>query len=209
MRRCDCLPLKLCLLLALAACGPNADSGEPPPDPPAYAVGDRLPTKSGARSAAAYREAAWDELIPPDWDPAEIFAGLDLDALQDADPRADAALRKMRQAWDNAPANPRMQGQAIRIPGFVVPLDADGGALREFLLVPYFGGCIHVPPPPANQIIHVFAQSPLEDVRAMDAVWVSGTLDIDHTNSQMGNAGYSMKAQKVEPFQWGSAERGP
>ena len=95
-----------------------------------------------------------------------------------------------------------MQGQALRIPGFVVPLDADGGALREFLLVPYFGGCIHVPPPPANQIIHVFAQPPLEDVQAMDAIWVSGTLSVARSNSQMGNAGYRMTAQKVEPYQW-------
>ncbi|MDR1349899.1 MAG: DUF3299 domain-containing protein [Zoogloeaceae bacterium] len=197
------------LLLALAACNPNADSGDQPGSvaPPTYQVGDRLPAGAAVQAAPTYREITWDELIPPDWDPAGIFAGFNLDDLQDADPRADAALEKMRQAWDNAPVNPQMQGQAIRIPGFVVPLDAEGGALREFLLVPYFGGCIHVPPPPANQIIHVRAQSAFKDIQAMDAIWISGVLTTTHTNSQMGNAGYSMAAQQVEPYRWGSEGR--
>jgi hypothetical protein len=200
-------PLKLALLLLLAACSPNSDSGDQAkPVAPTYQVGDRLPVKSAASAKPAYRETTWDELIPPGWNPAEIFAGLNLDNFQDADPRAEAALKKMRQAWDNAPVNPKMQGQSIRIPGFVVPLDANGGALREFLLVPYFGGCIHVPPPPANQIIHVLAQSPFEDMQAMDAVWVSGAVSAAYTNSQMGNAGYTMQAQKVEPYQWGETE---
>ncbi|MDR0673151.1 MAG: DUF3299 domain-containing protein [Zoogloeaceae bacterium] len=207
MRHHDCLFLKLCLLLTLAACGPNASSGDAPPPgasaSPAYKVGDRLPVKDDTPSAPAYPETTWDELIPPDWDPAEIFASLNLDALQDADPRAEAALKKMRESWDNAPTNPGMQGKPIRIPGFVVPLETEGSALREFLLVPYFGGCIHVPPPPANQIIHVFAQPPIKDTQAMDAIWVSGTLTITRSNSQMGNAGYRMTTQKVEPYQWG------
>ncbi|MDR3157621.1 MAG: DUF3299 domain-containing protein [Zoogloeaceae bacterium] len=203
------LSRSFCLLLALAACSPDVDSGAPLSAPPAYKVGDRLPAQGGgAQAASSYREITWDELIPPDWDVAEIFAGLNLDGFQDADPRADAALRKMRQAWDNAPVNPALQGAAIRIPGFVVPLDADGNALREFLLVPYFGGCIHVPPPPANQIIHIIAQPPLEDVQAMDAIWVSGTLDAAaYTNSQMGNAGYRMQARRAEPYQWGTETR--
>jgi hypothetical protein len=193
------LPLKLCLLLTLAACDPDTRSGDPPST---SKVGDHLPVKGNAQTAPSHHETSWDELIPPSWDAAEIFAGLDLDALQDTDPRAEAVLEKMRRAWDDAPANPEMQGRAIRIPGFVVPLDADGGALREFLLVPYFGGCIHVPPPPANQIIHVFAQPPLENVQTMDAIWVSGTLSVVRSNSQMGSAGYQMTAQKVEPYQW-------
>ncbi|MDR0735628.1 MAG: DUF3299 domain-containing protein [Zoogloeaceae bacterium] len=207
MRHCDVL-VNICLLLTLAACAPDADPDGESSAPPAYKVGDRLPGKGDVQAASSYREITWDELIPPGWDVAEIFAGLNLDNFQDADPRAEAALQKMRQAWDNAPVNPKMQGQAIRIPGFVVPLDADGSALREFLLVPYFGGCIHVPPPPANQIIHVVAQPPLADVQAMDAIWISGTLEAARTDSQMGSAGYTLEARKVEPYQWGETGKG-
>lgn len=48
-----------------------------------------------------------------------------------------------------------ISGQSIRIPGYALPLTLDGGTLTEFLLVPWVGACIHTPPPPANQIIHV------------------------------------------------------
>ncbi|MDR1888032.1 MAG: DUF3299 domain-containing protein [Zoogloeaceae bacterium] len=194
--------LRILVVLMLAACSEHAASdGGKKTD---YQIGERLPaaTRQTPARPVSYREINWDELIPSGWDPAEAFANLNLDKLQDADPRAEKALAQMRKIWDEAPVNPDMNGQAVRIPGFVVPLDANGGKLREFLLVPYFGGCIHVPPPPANQIIHVHAAIPLNDTKAMDAVWVNGILATTHSDSQMGSAGYKMEAQKVEAFQW-------
>ncbi|MDR3351583.1 MAG: DUF3299 domain-containing protein, partial [Zoogloeaceae bacterium] len=65
----------------------------------------------------------------------------------------------------------------------------------------YFGGCIHVPPPPANQIIHARVATPLDDTKAMDAIWVNGVLATAYSNSEMGKAGYRMDVQKVEAFQ--------
>ena len=92
-----------------------------------------------------------------------------------------------------------LDGQAVRIPGYVVPLEESPEGLKEFLLVPYFGACIHSPPPPANQIIHVLPQT-ASKVRSMEPVWISGTLQREKTDSYMGAAGYRMKAQKVEPY---------
>ena len=46
-----------------------------------------------------------------------------------------------------------LNGQRARIPGYLLPLEMSGTKVIEFLLVPYIGACIHVPPP--NQIIHV------------------------------------------------------
>ena len=63
---------------------------------------------------------------------------------------AMAMLKKMRDVWDNAPVNTAIVGQQVRIPGFVVPLEDTKDGMKEFLLVPYFGACIHSPPPPAN-----------------------------------------------------------
>ena len=160
-----------------------------------YKVGDRLPESAATRSA--YKTVSWDDLLPPDWDPTAAFKGIDLAKLDDADPRAGDALEKMRRAWDAAPTNPAMNGKAIRIPGFVVSLDGGPGELREFLLVPYFGACIHVPPPPANQIIHVMPDKPVKGVKNMEAVWVSGKLDIGHNDSPMGKSGYRMQAKEV------------
>ena len=148
----------------------------------------------------AFREIKWDELVPKDWDPMKDFKGLQLAGLSDADPRATEMLKKMRQVWDNAPANPALDSKAVRIPGYVVPLEEGPEGPKEFLLVPYFGACVHSPPPPANQIIHVLPRSVPKGVRSMDAVWISGTLVREKTDSYMGAAGYRMQAQLVEPY---------
>ena len=52
----------------------------------------------------------------------------------------------------------KFNGQTVRIPGYIVPLEFDGAKIKQFLLVPYVGACIHVPPPPANQLIYVTSE---------------------------------------------------
>lgn len=175
-----------------------------------YRIGDELqPKLSNLRgmspSSLAFREVMWDALLPKGWNPMRMFKN-NMMGLNDADPRAMDALEKLRKEWDNAPTEPSMHGVRIRIPGFVVPLESNHGKLREFLLVPYFGACIHTPPPPANQIIHIFSNNPLKNIRTMDAVWVSGTLEIarsrvsENTLGIAGSVGYQMKVEIVEPY---------
>jgi hypothetical protein len=183
---------------------PPACAADPPAKGSGYAVGDRLQSRSSTaspKSGVTYRDAKWEELVPKDWDPLKDLRKLDLGQLDDADPRAGLLLDRMREIWDQAPVNPTLEGAAIRLPGFVVPLERSKAGLREFLLVPYFGACIHVPPPPANQIIHVFSAKPLASVHSMSAVWVSGTLKIERANSVMGMSGYRMAASVVEPYE--------
>ena len=166
-----------------------------------YQVGDRLlPQQSAAKSP--YRVVNnWDELMPKGWDPTKDFKKLDLGKMKDSDPRAQEALQRIREAWNNAPVEPSMNGARIRIPGFIVPLEVAHHQITEFLLVPYFGGCIHVPPPPANQIIHVFPSKPLKNgMQSMDAVWISGVLEALPSTTDMGSASYRMKAEIVEPY---------
>jgi len=174
-----------------------------------YKIGDRLqqaplvaskPGSPTPPAASPFQEIKWEQLAPASWDPMKPFKGIDLNKLDDADPRADEALQKAKEYWKNAPVNPAMNGKSIRIPGFVVSLDREGEALKEFLLVPYFGGCIHVPPPPANQIIHVNSLKPIKGVRTMDAVWISGVLNVKPSSTEMGDAGYSLVAQSVEMY---------
>jgi hypothetical protein len=166
-----------------------------------YKVGDRLAEKQAKVAVKdTYRTITWDDLMPKDWDPAAPFKGLDLTKLKDSDPRAMEALAKMRKEWDNAPINPDLNGKEIRIPGFVVSLDGGPDELREFLLVPYFGACIHVPPPPANQIIHVMPDKPAKGFHSMDTVWVSGVMQVQPSQTTMGNSGYVLMAKKVLPY---------
>jgi hypothetical protein len=174
-----------------------------------YQVGDHLqqsaavadqPYKASGKSVNGFREIAWESLIPKEWDAMAPFKGLKLDKMDDNDPRAVEALWKAKKYWKNAPVDQSLEGAQVRLPGFVVSLEREGEALKEFLLVPYFGACIHVPPPPANQILHVHSAKPVKDIRSMDAVWISGVLKIDHSDTMMGSAGYSLKAVSVEPY---------
>ena len=67
--------------------------------------------------------------------------------------------------------------------------------MREFLLVPYYGACIHVPPPPVNQIVHVtLAEGETYRGGVFDAVWVSGILRVERFSSEIADAGYRLEA---------------
>jgi hypothetical protein len=198
-------PLSLAAQTTNAATAGAAAAPDPNivlPNDANYKVGDRLAPAGTAAGApkSPFREILWDALMPSDWDPMLPFKGLKLDSMQDGDPRAQQALNKAKRYWDKAPVNPKIDSVAVKIPGFVVSLEREGDALTEFLVVPYYGGCIHVPPPPLNQIIHVHSNKPIEGIRTMDAVWISGTLKIATTEAMMGTAGYSMLAQNVELY---------
>ena len=150
------------------------------------------------------RQITWPELAPKDCDGAKALRGVDISALQDDDPRANELLMKMREAADNAPPNPALAGAAIRIAGFIVPLEENGGEITEFLLVPSFGACIHTPPPPANQIIHVNAPPASKGWRSMDMVWITGTLRISRADTMMGVSGYHVRAETMTRVTAGS-----
>jgi hypothetical protein len=148
----------------------------------------------------APKPTAWEDLMPKDWDPLKKFRGADAGAVMEGSARERDMMREMRDIWDNAPTNPKMNGTAVRLPGYVVPLEEVKGELKEFLLVPYFGACIHSPPPPANQIVHVVAATPVKGIRTMDAVWVSGTLKVARLDSAMGVSAYQIGNPAVEPY---------
>lgn len=150
------------------------------------------PTKPGA----ALPHLKWSDLVPKGWDPAEEvrkhFKDEDFAIVSDSDPRMLEMLKQMREVWDRAPVNPDMDGVRGRIPGYVVPLEEGKQGLRELLLVPYYGACIHSPPPPANQIIHVVLSKPVKGFASMDTVWVTGTLKGFRGDTYMGVSGYKI-----------------
>ncbi len=164
-----------------------------------YQVGERLKPRP-ATPALNYREIEWDDLIPKGWDPMAAFKGLNMSRLKDSDPRAIEALEKMKAAWAEAPVEPSLDGKRVKLAGFVVPLERKGDAVLELLLVPYFGACIHTPPPPANQIVHVILKKPAEGLKMMDAFWVSGTLSLERGDSSLGIYGYRMTGERLDPY---------
>ena len=94
-----------------------------------------------------------------------------------------------------------LNGQNIRLPGFVVPFDFNAeNAYTEFLLVPYFGACLHTPPPPPNQIVYVKAAPPATVYDIRDPVWVEGVLKTGEFNSDIGDSAYELTMSKIEPY---------
>lgn len=147
-------------------------------------------------------ELEWDALIPADYQPEKIMNQYgDISELDDSDPRAQKIMDQLQELWSKAPIVTALDGRRVKLPGFVVPLEGDGIKLREFFLVPYYGACIHVPPPPANQIVYVKVPQEQTKIRnAFDTVWVTGTLSAKSFESDLGNAGYQLNAQLIEPY---------
>jgi hypothetical protein len=107
---------------------------------------------------------------------------------------------KRRQVGSDQP--PRVvsefNGKRVRIGGYVVPLDFEATTVKEFLLVPFVGACIHVPPPPANQIVYVKAEKGVEIAGQFDPVWVTGTMKTEPAFTGLADAGYTIDAENVE-----------
>jgi hypothetical protein len=103
----------------------------------------------------------------------------------------------------NAPVVPELDGKLVKIPGFIVPLDvAKDGTVSEFFLVPYFGACIHVPPPPPNQIVYVRSPQGIALDSIYEAYWITGTMKMQNKSTRLGAAAYSLSADKVEIYKY-------
>ncbi|MDR2905129.1 MAG: DUF3299 domain-containing protein [Helicobacteraceae bacterium] len=152
--------------------------------------------------AADYREIEWEELIPKGWDPTIIYKRLGIANIDDYDPKALKLLKSLEREWAMAPPNEAMSGKSVKIAGFIAPIEwLHDKELGEFLLVPYFGACIHSPAPPANQIIYIKAEKPLKGVRSMDLIMVYGKLGLEkRVSGSMGTSGYTMKLDKFEIY---------
>ena len=109
----------------------------------------------------------------------------------------DPALR--RQEILNS-VTTEYDGKRARIPGWIVPLALDGQKVNEFLLVPWFGACIHVPPPPPNQIIFVTSQEPVSIDDIYDPVFVTGVLSSNALSTDLADAGYRLAGEHIEPY---------
>lgn len=198
------LSAALALSLLLAGCG--GDSDEPAQPGTRATPDDTLTAEELAAeptpSPKLGPELAWDDLIPADWRPDKLFEDYDIDNLDDDDPRADELMQKLETLWAEAPVVEALHGQRVRLPGFVVPLTTDATEIREFLLVPYFGACIHVPPPPANQTVYVVTtEDGAYHGELFDTVWVEGIMHIERVSNDLGEAGYRIDAVSVSPYE--------
>lgn len=109
------------------------------------------------------------------------------------------------RSWEDALVStrtrPEFDNAEIRLPGFIVPLEFDDAMnISEFFLVPYYGACIHLPPPPPNQIIFVRYPEGLQLENLYTPFWVSGTVRIETVENDMALSSYSMAADKIVEY---------
>lgn len=139
------------------------------------------------------RQIGWDDLIPPGVPYGEIVGPGQIDTENDIWlPQFDENAVKL---------NMELDGATVRMPGYVIPMELEGTGTSIFLLVPYVGACIHVPPPPPNQLVLVTTDTPWESTTLWEAVWVTGKLLAQPRSTEIAEAGYHMEAITIEPFE--------
>jgi len=178
---------------------------------PAAAIGKPGPTASQSEKSADGRSAGvrviaqaeqarqidWAELLPEDerGGYSSVPPPPAHDYLGEGGPAARQAM--------SFNVNPKLDGKRIRLPGFIVPLEVGkDGKVTEFFLVPYFGACIHVPPPPPNQIVHVTLARGMALDSIYEAYWVTGRLSVQNKSTRLGAAAYTLAADKVEIYKY-------
>lgn len=165
-----------------------------------------------AANTSKFQTIEWDVLLPQ----ADLEAFMSppeyLDEIEDGS-EADQVggelssnAQGLDDEWHRALVSvnvvEEMNQKPVRVPGFIVPLEYDEDQrVIEFFLVPYFGACIHVPPPPPNQIIYMRAEEGVELVNIYEPVWVSGLLETSLTENQMATSAYSMNVELIEPYE--------
>lgn len=143
---------------------------------------------------AATRQIGWEDLIPPGVPYSEIIGEGTMDEAADVWlPVFDEHAYKFVDNLNN---------RRIRIPGYMLPLENTRRGVTEFILVPYAGACIHVPPPPPNQLIFATATRPYRAETLFEAIWVEGPIRVNPISTNLAEIGYEMTADVIETYEW-------
>jgi len=167
----------------------------------------------GVTLAADYREIEWVELMPEEdlqalLNPPEYMYDIPEGSEQDQiDGRlANGPSGEASNPFEKALRSTRVRGefddQRVRIPGFIVPLDFDAEQnITAFFLVPYFGACLHTPPPPPNQIIYAEFSSGIRVDEIYYPFWLEGTLQVALEETELGTSAYTMAVDQVSRYE--------
>lgn len=162
-------------------------------------VGDPVPkTAAPAPAAGAAQTLEWEDLLP-DTDRNSFQAGPPPPTHDYLSGEGGLAAQQPM----NFNVNGKLEGKNVRVPGFIVPLELDAqGKVTEFFLVPYFGACIHVPPPPPNQMLYVTVQKGITLDSMYAAYWVTGKLSTKTKQTKLGAAAYTLTASELEEYKY-------
>lgn len=149
-------------------------------------------------SSAAFKDLSWSDLLPPG--EGERIAQLQqMQALEFGFDHFGTEQMPQLQSFNVVE---ELDGETVRIGGYVLPFDYSGGGrtVSRFLLVPYVGACIHVPPPPPNQLVYVETAEPVEIAGLWDPVYIIGTLRTRREDTDLADTAYTMELDSVVPY---------
>ncbi len=181
---------------------PLVGAGSPAKRPALQILLSLLITVAMPLWASEPRELDWPALIPEGAPviPPQLTPLHDMSQLSNA-LSAESAPPARQQAPD-APVVKSLDGQQVKLPGYIVPLEvSEEGRTTEFLLVPYYGACIHVPPPPPNQIVHIFSEMGVRVEDLYQPYWIEGKMQVRAFSSELADAGYQMEAEKIYAYE--------
>ena len=209
LRTLSLLGLNFLLLLATNVASNDIESDNSKKE----AVEQQAPVKEAVAKTPSpkFKTIDWDNLMPEEdlnalLNPPSYIDDLEDSSLEDLtneklqiDLTAELDDR-YQQALVSTKIIKEMDGRAVQIPGFVVPVEFDEETITEFFLVPYFGACIHSPPPPPNQIIYVHAPDGLKLNTLYDPFWISGIISTTLVENYMATSAYSMQMKSYKPY---------
>lgn len=160
-----------------------------------------------------YQSVEWTELMPEDdldalMNPPDylqdIADGSEDDSLQALaqTKQLDDKTKRYEQALTSYRVIPEYDNKNIRIAGFIVPVEVDPSQKAiSFFIVPYFGACLHMPPPPPNQIIYVDYEQGIKIDNLYDPFWFEGKLTIKKIEADIASSAYQMKVNQILAYE--------
>jgi hypothetical protein len=141
--------------------------------------------------AQEYIDLDWKDLVPE----GQTIVPPMLQGLIDHD-QAPSSRQQPRSTGVRTDLN----GQIVRLPGYIVPIEYSGTGVTAFILVPFVGACVHVPPPPANQLVFVTTEDPYESSGMFEPVNVIGMFGVSSISTQLADVAYALSADRIVPF---------
>lgn len=163
--------------------------------------------------ASQYRDVEWTELMPKEnlaalLDPPDFLNGIEDGSQQDSVSAlnqrdiTDEKAKRYRQALSSTQPIAEFNQQAIRIPGYIVPLTQnEQRQVTSFFIVPYFGACLHMPPPPPNQILYVNYHKGIELQNLQQPFWFEGKLEIEISKHDLGTSAYTLHVDNYQLYE--------
>ena len=166
-----------------------------------------------AASSEPFEEIEWIQLMPKDdlhalLNPPDFLVNIQDGSKQDSMAslsevaEENEAVRRFEQALTSVRVIESFDKKAVKIPGFMVPLRSDEQQrVTEFFIVPYFGACLHMPPPPPNQMIYGKVTEGFKLSQLTEPFWFEGVIHIETTNNLTGTSTYTMVLDNIQVFE--------